>query len=57
MLDLVAVSIAADIVPIVDENRVMAYHGLKRLNSNPNMGFAQSSEPVDSAEKKSPFQT
>ena len=39
MLDLVAVSIAADIVPIVDENRVMAYHGLKRLNSNPNMGL------------------
>lgn len=39
MLDLVAVSIAADIVPIVDENRVMAYAGLKRLNSNPNMGL------------------
>lgn len=39
MLDLVAVSIAADIVPMVDENRVMAYHGLKRLNSNPNMGL------------------
>ena len=35
MLDLVAVSIAADIVPMVDENRVMAYHGLKRLNTNP----------------------
>jgi len=39
MLDLVAVSIAADIVPMVDENRVMAYHGLKRLNSNPNVGL------------------
>lgn len=39
MLDLVAVSIAADIVPMVDENRVMAYAGLKRLNSNPNMGL------------------
>lgn len=39
MLDLVAVSIAADIVPMVDENRVMAYHGLKRINSNPNMGL------------------
>lgn len=39
LLDLVAVSIAADIVPIVDENRVMAYHGLKRLNSNPNLGL------------------
>ncbi|MBP3589612.1 MAG: single-stranded-DNA-specific exonuclease RecJ, partial [Muribaculaceae bacterium] len=39
MLDLVAVSIAADIVSMVDENRVMAYAGLKRLNSNPNMGL------------------
>jgi single-stranded-DNA-specific exonuclease len=39
MLDLVAVSIAADIVPMIDENRVMAYMGLKRLNSNPNMGL------------------
>lgn len=39
MLDLVAVSIAADIVPMIDENRIMAYHGLKRLNTNPNMGL------------------
>ena len=39
MLDLVAVSIAADIVPMVDENRIMAYHGLKRLNTNPNLGL------------------
>ena len=39
MLDLVAVSIAADIVPMVDENRIMAYHGLRRINSNPNMGL------------------
>ena len=39
MLDLVAVSIASDIVPMVDENRVMAYVGLKRLNSNPNLGL------------------
>ena len=39
LLDLVAVSIAADIVPIVGETRVMAYHGLKRLNSNPNLGL------------------
>ena len=35
MLDLVAVSIASDLVPIVGENRIMAYHGLRRLNSNP----------------------
>lgn len=39
MLDLVAVSIAADLVPMVDENRVMTYHGLRRLNSNPNLGL------------------
>ncbi len=39
LLDLLAVSIAADIVPIVGENRIMAYYGLKRLNSNPNVGL------------------
>ncbi len=39
MLDLVAVSIAADIVPMVDENRILTYHGLRRINANPNMGL------------------
>ncbi len=39
LLDLVAVSIAADIVPMTGENRIMSYHGLKRLNTNPNMGL------------------
>lgn len=39
LLDLVAVSIAADLVPMVDENRIMTYHGLRRLNSNPNTGL------------------
>lgn len=39
LLDLAAVSIAADIVPMTGENRIMTYHGLKRLNSNPNMGL------------------
>ena len=38
-LDLVAVSIGADIVPIVDENRILAYYGLKKLNSNPCPGI------------------
>ena len=33
-LDLVAVSIAADIVPITGENRIMTYYGLRQLNSN-----------------------
>lgn len=39
-LDLVAVSIAADIVPITGENRVLAYHGLKKLNENPRLGLS-----------------
>jgi len=39
MLDLVAVSIAADIVPLTGENRVMTYYGLKRLNNNPCVGL------------------
>lgn len=38
-LDLVAVSIASDIVPITDENRVLAYYGLKKLNTNPLHGL------------------
>ena len=38
-LDLAAVSIGADIVPIVDENRSLAYHGLKKLNNDPCPGI------------------
>jgi single-stranded-DNA-specific exonuclease len=38
-LDLVAVSIACDIVPIVDENRVLAHFGLLKLNSEPCIGL------------------
>ncbi len=38
-LDLLAVSIAADIVPIIGENRTLAYFGLKKLNENPSVGF------------------
>jgi single-stranded-DNA-specific exonuclease len=38
-LDLVVVSIASDIVPIVGENRILAYFGLKLINSNPRPGF------------------
>lgn len=38
-LDLVAVSIASDIVPITGENRVMAYYGLKKLNQDPRPGL------------------
>ena len=39
LLDLVAVSIASDIVPVMGENRVLAYHGLRQLNSNPSTGL------------------
>ena len=39
LLDLCAVSIAADIVPVVDENRILAFHGLKQLNQNPSIGL------------------
>ena len=39
LLDLVAVSIASDIVPIMGENRILAYHGLRQLNANPSVGL------------------
>lgn len=39
LLDFCAVSIAADIVPVVDENRILAFHGLKQLNQNPSVGL------------------
>lgn len=38
-LDLVAVAIAADIVPMTGENRALAYYGLKKVNENPNNGI------------------
>ncbi len=38
-LDLVATSIAADVVPITGENRVLAFYGLKQLNANPRPGL------------------
>ena len=39
LLDFCAVSIAADIVPIMGENRILAYHGLKQLNTSPSTGL------------------
>ena len=39
LLDLVAVSIASDIVPITGENRILAHYGIKRLNEHPSMGL------------------
>ncbi|MBR6375583.1 MAG: single-stranded-DNA-specific exonuclease RecJ [Alloprevotella sp.] len=39
LLDLCAISIATDIVPIMGENRILAWHGLRCLNSNPSVGL------------------
>ncbi len=39
LLDFCAVSIAADIVPVIEENRILAFHGLKQLNQNPSVGL------------------
>ena len=39
LLDFCAVSIAADIVPVIDENRILAFHGLRQLNQNPSIGL------------------
>jgi len=53
LLDFVAVSIAADIVPITGENRVLAYFGLIRLNKNPRPGIAA---VLYQAEQKNTFE-
>ena len=39
LLDLVAVSIASDLVPIMGENRILACHGIKQLNHSPSIGL------------------
>ena len=38
LLDFCAISIAADIVSVMGENRILAFHGLKQLNQNPSVG-------------------
>tara|TARA_R110002072_G_scaffold303031_1_gene491519 strand:- start:17828 stop:19552 length:1725 start_codon:yes stop_codon:yes gene_type:complete len=40
-LDLLAVSIGADIVHVTGENRILCYHGMKRLNENPRLAFRE----------------
>lgn len=40
-LDLLAVSIGADIVPVTGENRILCYHGMQLLNSNPRLAFKE----------------
>ncbi len=38
-IDLVAIAIAADIVPVTDENRTLAYFGIEKVNTNPTIGI------------------
>lgn len=52
LLDLVAVSIASDIVPITGENRVMAFYGLKLLNNNPRVGLQSLIQVADLKNKE-----
>ena len=39
LMELLALSIASDIVPITGENRILAFYGLKQINSNPSIGL------------------
>lgn len=41
LLDFSAISIGADIVPVTGENRILAYHGMKRLNEKPRKAFCE----------------
>jgi len=49
-LDLVATAIAADIVPITGENRVLAYFGLQVINTNPRIGIKAMIHQIDKTE-------
>ncbi|MDA9563972.1 single-stranded-DNA-specific exonuclease RecJ [Flavobacteriales bacterium] len=46
-LDLVSISIGCDIVPITGENRILAYYGLQRINTNPRLGIRCMLELLD----------
>lgn len=52
LLDLCVVSIASDIVSVMGENRILAYHGLRQLNSNPSVGLRAITEVCGLAEKE-----
>lgn len=41
LLDFLAISIGADIVPVTGENRILAFHGMKRLNDKPRKAFQE----------------
>jgi single-stranded-DNA-specific exonuclease len=49
-LDLVAIAIAADIVPLTGENRILSYFGLQVINSSPRMGIRAMMQAVDKKE-------
>jgi len=53
-LDLVATSIAADIVPIVGENRILAYFGMHQINTNPRPGIRMLLSSGKEGSKKNP---
>ncbi len=49
-LDLVATAIGADIVPITGENRILAFYGLKVINTEPRIGFKAIIDQVNKAQ-------
>ena len=51
LLDLVAVSIASDLVPIMGENRILAFHGIKQINHSPSIGLKAIIQVCGLAEK------
>ena len=53
-LDLVATAIAADIVPVVGENRILAWYGLKKVNESPNNGIRALRSEEHTSELQSP---
>lgn len=52
LLDLLALSIASDIVPITGENRILAFFGLKQINTNPSVGLKGILEVCGLSEKE-----
>ena len=52
LLDLVAVSIASDLVPIMGENRILAFHGIKQINHSPSIGLKAIIQVCGLAEKE-----
>ena len=52
LLDLLALSIASDIVPITGENRILAFFGLKQINTNPSVGLKGILDVCGLAEKE-----